>query len=156
MSTLDFPGQAYKERAPTIGVPMTVRAASCSCGQLQTEVRGDPIVVSACHCYACQRRTGSAFSVQALFPRDTVTIKGDGKVFLRVGDAGARFKFTFCPECGSTVFFVEEGYEQQIAIPVGAFADLHFPAPTASVYEKRRHSWVSLPDNVERWDNDPI
>jgi hypothetical protein len=36
-----------------------------------------------------------------------------------VGDEGGRFTFTFCPKCGSTVFYVEEGDEQHIAIPVG-------------------------------------
>jgi hypothetical protein len=51
----------------------------------------------------------------------------------------------------ATVFFVEEKHEQQVAIPVGAFADSQFPIPTVSVHEKRRHSWVSLPDNVEHW-----
>jgi hypothetical protein len=135
---------------------MTVRLASCSCGQLQAEVRGDPIDVSDCHSYACQRRTGSVFSAQALFPRESVAVKGNGTEFVRVGDEGARFKFTFCPECGSTVFYVEEGDEQQIAIPVGAFANSHFPAPTVSVYEKRRHSWVSLPENVEHWRKAPV
>ena len=109
---------------------MTVRLASCSCGQLQAEVRGDPIGVSVCHCYACQRRTGSVFSAQAAFPRESVTVKGDSTEFVRVGDEGTRFRFTFCPECGSTVFYVEEGDEQEIAIPVGAFADSRFPAPT--------------------------
>jgi hypothetical protein len=55
----------------------------------------------------------------------------------------------------ATVFFVEEGHEQQVAIPVGAFADSQFPVPTVSVYEKRRHSWVSLPDNVEHAEPPP-
>jgi hypothetical protein len=102
-----------------IGVPMTVRLASCCCGQLRAEVLGEPISVSVCHCYACQRRTGSVFSTQAAFPRESVTVKGDGTEFVRVGDEGTRFRFTFCPECGSTVFYVEEGDEQHIAIPVG-------------------------------------
>ena len=134
---------------------MTVRLASCSCGQLQTEVLGDPIDVSVCHCYACQRRTGGAFSVQALFMRESMTVKGNGTEFLRVGDGGGRFRFTFCPGCGATVFYVEEGDEQHVAIPVGAFADSRFPAPTVSVYEERRHPWVSLPNDVERWRKDP-
>ncbi len=134
---------------------MTVRLASCSCGQLQTQVRGDPIRVSVCHCYACQRRTGSVFSAQANFPRESVAIKGNGTEFVRVGDEGRRFRFTFCPKCGSTVFYVEEGDEQEIAIPVGAFADSQFPAPTVSVYEERRHWWVSVPDDVEHWRTDP-
>ena len=40
---------------------MTFRLASCSCGQLRAEVLEEPIGVSVCHCYACQRRTGSVF-----------------------------------------------------------------------------------------------
>ncbi len=133
---------------------MSVRVASCSCGQLRAEVRGEPTRVSVCHCHACQRRTGSVFGAQACFPRGAAAVEGEGTEFVRVGDAGGRFRFTFCPGCGSTVFYVEEGDEQHIAIPVGAFADSHFPVPTISVYAKRRHSWVSLPDNgVEHWRN---
>ena len=134
---------------------MTVRLASCSCGQLRAEVRGDPIRVTVCHCYACQRRTGSVFSAQASFSRESVDIRGNGTEFVRVGDEGGRFKFTFCPKCGSTVFYVEEGDEQEITIPVGAFADARFPPPTVSVYEERRHSWVSLPDDVEGYRFNP-
>ena len=134
---------------------MTVRLASCSCGRLRAEVRGDPIRVSVCHCYACQRRTGSVFGAQAAFPREATAIEGEGTEFVRVGDGGVRFRFTFCPRCGSTVFYVEEGDEKVIKVPVGAFADSRFPAPTVSVYEKRRHSWVSLPDDVEHWRKDP-
>jgi hypothetical protein len=74
-----------------------VRLASCSCGQLRAEVHEDPMVVSVCHCYACQRRTGSVFSTQAAFPREAAAIEGEGKEFVRVGDEGARFRFTFCP-----------------------------------------------------------
>src|SRR5215213_1431420 len=128
---------------------MSVRIASCSCGQLRAEVRGEPSGVSVCHCYACQRRTGSVFSAQASFPRESVAVKGNGTEFVRVGAEGGRFTFTFCPKCGSTVFYVEEGDEQEISIPVGAFADARFPPPTVSVYEERRHSWVSLPDDLE-------
>ena len=103
-----------------IGVPMTVRLASCCCGQLRAEVLGEPISVSVCHCYACQRRTGSVFGAQSYFARESVAVNGKGTQFVRVGDEGGRFTFTFCPKCGSTVFYVEEGDEQHIAIPVGA------------------------------------
>jgi hypothetical protein len=128
---------------------VTVRLASCSCGLLQAEVLGEPISVSVCYCYACQRRTGSVFGAQACFARGSVTVRGNGTEFVRVGDEGARFTFTFCPNCGSTVFYVDEGDEQHSAIPVGVFADARFPPPTVSVYEERRHSWVSLPDDID-------
>jgi len=132
-----------------MGGSMSVRVASCSCGQLRAEVRGEPTRVSVCHCLACQRRTGSVFGTQARFPHESVAVEGAGTEFVRVGDEGGRFGFTFCPRCGSTVFYIEEGDEEQIAIPVGAFADSRFPAPTVSVYEERRHSWVSVPDDAE-------
>lgn len=129
---------------------MSVRIASCSCGRLRAEVRAEPVRVSVCHCYACQRRTGSAFSAQARFPHEAVDIQGNGKEYVRVGDEGGKIRFTFCPECGSTVYYVIEGEERNVAIPLGAFADSHFPAPSVSVYEERRHPWVDLRGNVER------
>jgi hypothetical protein len=36
-----------------------------------------------------------------------------------------------------------------IAMPVGVFADPSFPAPVRSIYEKRMHGWVSLPDGID-------
>ncbi len=34
---------------------MTVRTASCTCGQLKIEVSGDPLGVGICHGLACRR-----------------------------------------------------------------------------------------------------
>ncbi len=128
---------------------MTTRTASCSCGQLTAAVTGDPIRVSICHCLACQRRTGSAFGGQARFATDCVKVAGQSRVFVRVGDEGSRMSFHFCPTCGSTVFYTVEDRPGAVAIAVGAFADPQFPAPTFSVYEERKHAWVTLPGGIE-------
>lgn len=129
---------------------MTHRTASCSCGQLQARVSGEPLRVSVCHCLACQRRTGSVFGAQARFAPASVTITGRAKEYVRVGDAGSRVTFRFCPECGATVYYTLEAFADAIAIPVGAFADPSFPPPTFSVYEERMHGWVRMPDGIER------
>jgi hypothetical protein len=47
---------------------MTTRCAECSCGQLAAICQGDPVRISVCHCLACKRRSGSAFSNNARFP----------------------------------------------------------------------------------------
>ncbi|WP_343227507.1 GFA family protein [Rhodanobacter sp. DHB23] len=122
--------------------------ASCSCGQLQARVSGAPVRVSVCHCLACQRRTGSVFGAQARFPRAAVTIVGTCTEYVRVGDEGSRATFAFCPRCGATVYYAGDDAET-IAIPVGAFADPAFPAPTVSVYEERMHPWVHMPHDME-------
>jgi hypothetical protein len=131
---------------------MTTRHASCSCGQLSVTTEGDPLRVSICHCLACQRRTGSAFGVQARFPRDQVRIEGRSTTYVRTGDEGHRCTFHFCPECGATVHWQLADTADLITVAVGAFADPAFPVPSFSVYEERRHAWVSIPEGAERMD----
>ena len=128
---------------------MPIRLASCSCGQLTAEARGEPVRISICHCLACQRRTGSVFGEQARFPRDQVTITGRSTIWSRMSDAGRCATFYFCPICGTTVHYELEGLENFVAIPVGAFADPSFPTPWVSIYENHKHGWVVLPLEAE-------
>jgi hypothetical protein len=108
---------------------------------------GEPVRVSICHCLACQQRTGSAFGVQARFARERVTMGGRDSPWTRVGDDGGRITFHFCPDCGATVYYeCDDFMAGHVAIPVGAFADPSFPAPTVSVYRARRHAWTAMPD----------
>ncbi len=133
---------------------MSSRTASCSCGQLRIEVEGEPRGVGVCHCLACQQRTGSVFAALASFATP-FKVSGKATEYVRTGDKGARFRFRFCPVCGTTVFHTEEGYDDSVSIAVGAFADPGFPAPGVSVYDCRRHPWVSLPPGTVAFDKDP-
>ncbi len=128
------------------------RHATCSCGQLGISVAGQPVRVSVCHCLACQRRTGSVFAAQARFPRENTGIHGESNVYSRTGDSGESISFHFCPRCGSTVYYYFDSDPDIIAVPVGAFADPGCPAPEGSVYELRRHAWVTMPPGVDRLD----
>lgn len=132
---------------------MTIRRASCCCGQLTVDCTGEPIRVSMCHCLACQQRTGSAFGIQARFRQEQLVIAGRTAEYVRIGDEGGHARFRFCPDCGSTVYWDHPGGDGFVAVAVGAFADPSFPPPTFSVYAVRRHPWVSLPPSiVENWD----
>ena len=129
---------------------MTTHRAECSCGQLRVTAEGDPIRVSVCHCLACQRRTGSAFGVQARFAVEQVQIEGSYSEYVRLSDdEGDERIFSFCPECGATVFYRFPAVPEIIAVPVGAFADPTFEAPVRSIYESRKHAWVGLPADIE-------
>jgi hypothetical protein len=121
-----------------------MRAASCSCGQLTVTTTGEPVRISVCHCLACQRRTGSAFGVQARFPREAATATGRGTRYVRTAESGKTVTSTFCPNCGATVYYELELVPGFIGIPVGAFADPSFTTPQVSICEEHRHSWVGL------------
>jgi hypothetical protein len=128
---------------------MVTRDATCSCGQLRLAIEGEPVRVSVCHCLACQRRTGSAFGLQARFRRERVRIDGDSREYVRNSDDGEPRTFHFCPECGATVYYALASAPDVVAVPVGAFGDPDFPAPSFSVWETRKHAWVTLPSGVE-------
>ncbi len=127
------------------------REASCSCGQLRITVEGDPVRISVCHCLACKRRTGSAFGYQARFPIEGFKVEGDHTEHVRYSDdEGEERQMSFCPECGSTVFYKVGSQPDVVAVPAGAFADPSFPPPNVSVYESRRHPWVQMPDGIHQ------
>jgi hypothetical protein len=132
---------------------VTTRTAACQCGQLSVTCTGDPVRISVCHCLNCQRRSGSSFAAQARFSPEHVTITGVSSEWTRISDEGKSATFHFCPDCGSTVYYLNESVPGLVAVAVGAFADPHFPPPVYSVYEERKHRWVEIVgDEIERFD----
>ena len=131
---------------------MTTREASCQCGRLRVRAQGEPVSVSVCHCLDCQKRSGSAFATQARFPADRIAIEGEAREWTRHGDEGGGAVFSFCPHCGSSVYYRAMEAPAVVAVAVGAFADPGFPPPVRSVYEERRHAWVTVSGDIERYD----
>ena len=127
---------------------MTTRRASCSCGQLALDAEGEPVRMSMCHCLCCQKRTGSAFGVQARFAKERIVMRGRASQYSRLGDDGGRATQQFCPDCGATVCWELDSIPGFVSVAVGAFADPTFPAPTVSVYNARRHPWTRMPELV--------
>jgi hypothetical protein len=120
------------------------RTATCSCGALRVEVESEPLGVVACHCLACQRRTGSAFGVGAYYAEAEVRIAGESKTFVRPTDAGHEFTTHFCPACGTSLYWRSGKNPGLLGVAVGAFADPSFPAPARSVWECSEHPWTHL------------
>ena len=122
---------------------MTTLNAACSCGQLHLVVEGDPVRIAMCHCLECQRRTGAVISNQARFRRNQITFTGKAIEWTRTAESGNVLTYSFCPVCGSTVYWENTGFPETIAVAIGTFADSNFPPPTISVWEECRHPWVS-------------
>ncbi len=128
------------------------RTASCNCGQLRVTCVGPaPERISLCHCNLCQKQSGSAFAIQARFPKEQVTIEGESKVwafpeegvepveYRNCASEGA--KFHFCPDCGATVYYTANADPARIGVKIGTFTDPSFPAPKISGFEAYGHPW---------------
>lgn len=128
------------------------RIASCSCGQLKLTMVGDPTEVTVCHCFECQKSTGSVFGVSTYWPKSACqSIEGEVKLWRRSSDSGRWLDNYFCPTCGSTVYWYAEFAPDEIGVSAGNFADPSFPPPTSAVWDSCRHPWVKLPDD---WPQD--
>ena len=120
--------------------PVT-RTGGCFCGAVKYVVTGDPINVRACHCQDCQRLTGSAFFVRALFPKSQVTITGNVTEFNSSDDLIRKF----CPRCGSQIFAERKSRPDAISIALGSFDSLKGMAPSEHVWVSDKQKWVSIP-----------
>ena len=129
---------------------MTLRA-SCQCGQLRVQVPGPTVAVVACHCLACQKRSGSPLGVAAFYPHVQVQIEGESKHFARATELGEPFDHYFCPDCGTTVFMNGKKNPDVTGIPIGLFDDENSMKPIRSVWEDRRHDWVEVPTAVQHY-----
>ena len=131
---------------------MTAHRASCRCGALTATCVGEPVRISVCHCLDCQRRSGSAFSAQVRFPDDLLTVTGLASEYETRGDSGRWAKFRFCPTCGDTVAYRIEAMPGVTAIPLGAFDNPYAFTPAFSVWEERKHEWITLTGAIEHQD----
>lgn len=125
------------------------RTARCHCGDLEVYTDADPDIVVMCHCELCQRRTGTSYNLGAWFAKQDLHVSGATKQYTRTGDTGLEAVFTFCPRCGSNLFWEVPALRPgDVAVAVGCFADPEFPRPSLSLYGKRKHCWVSMPDGI--------
>lgn len=133
------------------------RDANCHCGALALRCEGDPVKVSLCHCFDCQRRTGSLFSIAAFFPRACVTHMGLApREFTRGSASGQEVTFFFCPNCGSNLYWAPARLPDLIGVAVGAFADRDFPMPEQAVWCDEGHAWLELPAHIPTHAKNPV
>ena len=132
---------------------MTVRTASCRCGQLRVTAHGEPVRISVCHCLDCQKRSGSAFATQVRFAAQAFSTERDPREFVHRGDGGKSTRSHFCAACGSTLFYRHDHAPETIAVALGAFDDPYVFAPTVSIWKERRYPWVEISgEHVEHID----
>src|SRR5215213_823361 len=118
---------------------MVERTASCVCGQLRIICEGDPERITICACTACQRRTGSAYGVGAYFDQTRIkAVAGESKSYSRTSEAGRWLNLSFCPACGTTVFWELELLPGKVGVAVGAFADPAFPKSHSVVWAQHK------------------
>jgi hypothetical protein len=124
-----------------------VRTGGCLCGAVRYSVRGEPVHVRRCHCTACRKESGSAFTVYALWPLEAVELSGD------ISSHDGR---GFCPRCGSRLIDTSGVDDALVEIRIGSLDAAPFELrPLSETWVKRRESWIPPVEGATQHDESP-
>ncbi|KAJ5476102.1 Glutathione-dependent formaldehyde-activating enzyme/centromere protein V [Penicillium sp. IBT 31633x] len=131
---------------------------SCLCGNVQYELRGDPINTAMCFCNNCRKSTGSIGMANSWYKKDAVTItKGAGALRTyedHATDSGATVERSFCTGCGSPVIA-----ENKIKFPgavIVTYGTMELEQeenwkPSLEYFCKRKADWLGTPAGTEKF-----
>ena len=116
-----------------------VRSGGCVCGAVRYTVGGEPFHVGRCHCADCRKRSGSTYTIYAMWPLGA---------FECTGDYATYDQDSFCPRCGARLFALGE---DAVELQLGSLDDAPFELrPEAELWVKRREPWMPAVDGASQ------
>ena len=121
----------------------------CTCGKIRYRISSEPLIVHCCHCRWCQRQTGTAFALNALFvASDVEVIAGKVEVVPVESPSGRGQTIARCPHCRVAVWsnYFMGGLKERIRfIRVGSLDNPDLLPPDVHIYTSTKQAWVILP-----------
>ncbi|MEP6875226.1 MAG: GFA family protein [Burkholderiales bacterium] len=138
-------------------VPPTPEEAQggCLCGAVRYRARTAAARTMVCHCRACQKQSGSAFSVSLVVARDAIDVTGATSVFEQPGDSGQAVQRHFCGQCGSPVINTLSARPGVVVVRAGTLDDPTWLAPRVHIWCDNAQPWVAIPDADTRFARAP-
>ena len=124
----------------------------CACGEVRYRLAGRPMFVHCCHCRDCQRQTGSAFVLNAIYERDRVELlSGAPEPSSVPTDSGRPHDIHRCPTCRTAVWsdYGRRGFR---FVRVGTLEDPAALPPDVHIFTRSKLPWVSLPEAVPAFE----
>jgi len=128
-------------------------SGSCACGELTYYLATDPMFVHCCHCWECQKQTGSAYVLNALIETDQVTLEGQGTEHALETPSGKGQIITRCAVCGTAVlskYMVRQG--KLTYVRVGTMDDPAACPPDVQIFTSSKQPWVPLSVDIKSFE----
>ena len=117
---------------------------SCFCGQVRYTIDAEPIGARMCWCRDCQKLASGSATVNALFPPEAISYKGEIATCEKVADSGNVVERGFCPKCGSQIFSRPKVNDTPTRIRVGTLDNPDATPPQAIIWTSSAPSWAVL------------
>jgi hypothetical protein len=138
---------------PHPALPLT---GGCPCGAIRYEIGAFPLLLYACHCTDCQRRSGSAFALN--MPVSTKAfriVQGTPKGWRRRSPSGVEAISWFCGDCGGRINGERAGQPSTTTVRAGSLDDTSWLSPAAHFFVRSAQPWVRLPDGAACYEDSP-
>lgn len=124
----------------------------CACGYVRYQLNTPPLIVHCCHCRYCQRQTGSAFVINALYETKQVKLlSGAVHEIDTPSPSGKGQTIARCPECYVAVWsnYFMGGINKMIRfVRVGTLDNPDLLPPNVNIFTETKQPWVKLPANT--------
>ncbi len=121
----------------------------CSCGYVRYQIVSDPLIVHCCHCRYCQRQTGTAFALNALFDAKHVELlRGTVSEIEVPTSSGEGQTIARCPKCEVALWsnYYMGGIKNMIRfVRVGTLDNPDMLPPDVHIFTMSKQPWVNLP-----------
>ena len=128
---------------------------SCHCGNIRYETEVDAEETSICHCTDCQKLTGSAYRVSVPAIEGAFhLVAGEPRIYIKIGDNGARRAQAFCPNCGSPLYTYDADDPGIYGLRVGCIAEREALVPTVQRWCRSALRWTGNIAGLPRREGD--
>lgn len=115
-------------------------SGGCLCGHIRYEAVAEPVFPHLCSCAMCQKWSGAPTLAWLEFPQAAFQWTGPGGS-PRLFQSSKKSKRGNCPECGSAICAIDEGYEN-ISIVIGSLDEPDLVVPDVQhSFEKSKPAW---------------
>ena len=123
----------------------------CTCRAVRYRMTRRPMFVHCCHCRWCQRETGSAHALNALYEAERVTdLAGEPEIILTPSASGRGQRIARCPTCKVALWsnYPQAGPSVRF-VRVGTLDNPDLCPPDIHIYTSSKQPWVTLPPGAE-------
>ena len=118
----------------------------CLCGGVRFEVTAPPVSAGYCHCTRCQRRTGTAASVNARLAPGTLRVVAGEELVRAFRPPDGAIK-EFCSQCGSALWSRVRDDPDSVSVRFGAFDGDPGIRPAERQFVASAAPWEPIPDD---------
>ena len=124
----------------------------CACGFVSYEVKSAPLITHCCHCRYCQRQTGTAFALNALFAACQLNIlSGSVDDIKTESPSGKGQSIARCPMCRIALWssYFMGGIKKGILfVRVGTLDNPDQFPPDVHIFTTNKQPWVKIPEHA--------